>query len=104
MRLVCDIIAQLHAESRVEESTVGDSGGCVPDLDDMEVTLGGECDTRDGVVLALEELVGQAVDHAVHEDGVGLGGIDLLAPGTALVVLRGVPERTVSITHEEEHA
>ena len=104
MRLVGDIIAQLHAESRVEESTVGDSGSCVPDLYDVEVTLGGECDTRDGVVLALEELVCQAVDHTVDEDSMSLGGIHLLAPGTALVVLRGVPERTVSITHEEEHA
>ena len=104
MRLVGDIIAQLHAKAGVEESTVGDSGRRVPDLDDVEVTLGGECDTRNGVVLALEEPVCQAMDHTVDEDSVRLGGIHLLAPGAALVVLGGIPERTVSITHKEEHA
>lgn len=104
MRLVGDVIAQFHLQRWVEESTVGDSGRRIPDLDDVEVPLGRERDTRDGVVLALEELVCQAVDHTVDEDGVRLGGIYLLAPGTALVVLGGIPERTVSVAHKEEHA
>lgn len=104
MSLVSDIIPKLHPEARTEEPAVRNGRGRVPDLDDVEVTLGGQGDASDRVVLALEELIGQAMDHAVHEDGVCLGGIHLLAPGTALVVLRRVPEGTVAITHKEEHA
>ncbi len=103
MRLVSDIIPQLHAEARAEEPAVRNGSGRVPDLNDVEVTLGRQGDASDGLVLALEELVSQAVDHAVHEDGVCLGGIHLLAPGTALVILRCVPQGTVTITHKEEH-
>jgi len=55
-------------------------------------------------LLALEELVRKAVDHAVHEDVVGLGGVNLLRPRASLVVLGCVPEGAVPVAHKEEHA
>lgn len=103
MCLIGDIIPQFHAEARAEEPAVRNGSGRVPDLDDVEVTLRGQGDTRDRIVLILQELVSQTVDHAVDEYGVRLGGIHLLAPGTALVILRRVPQRTVAIAHKEEH-
>ena len=104
MSLVGDIVSQLHPEARAEEPAIRNGCRRVPDLDDVEVTLGGESDAGDGLVVVLEEPVGEAVDHAVHEDGMRLRCIDLLRPGAALVILGGVPQGTVAVTHKEEHA
>ena len=40
MRLVRNVIAQLHSEARTEEPAIRNGSGRVPDLDDVEVTLG----------------------------------------------------------------
>ncbi len=104
MRLVGDVIAQLHLEAGTKELAVGDGGGRVPDLDDVEVPLGRDGHTRNHLVVCLQELVRHAVDHAVYKDRVGVGGVHLLGLGTALVVLGSIPQRSDALAHEEEHA
>ena len=104
MRLVSDIVPQLHSETRTKETAIGHRCCGVPDLDNVDVPLRREGDSGHDFVVTLEELVGQAVDHAVDEDSVGLRGVDLLAPGAALVILGRIPERADSVPHQEEHA
>ena len=104
MSLIRDVIPNLHLEGGREELAIADGCESVPDLDDVEVTLRREGNTHDHVVVCLEHGVGEAVDHTVDEDCVGLVCVDLLGPCAALVVLGGVPERTISFTHEEEHS
>ena len=104
MRLVGDVVSQLHLERRVEQPAIRDGRRVVPNLDNVEVTFGRESHSDDRVVILLQHLVRKAVNHAVHEDLVRLRGIHFLGPGATLVILGRVPQRTESITHQEEHS
>jgi hypothetical protein len=102
--LVRDIITQPHLQGGAEQLAVRHRRGGVPDLDDVEVTLGGHGDPRDGLIVCLEEGLGHGVNHAVDEHGMRVVGVHLLGPCAALVVLGRVPQGTDTLAHQEEHA
>jgi hypothetical protein len=104
MSLVSDVVPNLHLEGRREELAIAYGSGCIPDLDDVKLTLRREGDAYDDVVVGLEHCVGEAVDHAVDKHCVGLVSVDLLGPCATLVVFGGVPQRTKPLAHQEEHA
>ncbi len=102
--LVRDIIAQSHLQGRIEEPAVGDRGGCVPNLDDVEVALGRDSDPRNAIIVALEEGFGHRVNHTIDQDSVSVVSVYLLGPCTTLIIFGSVPKRTESLLHQEEHA
>ena len=55
MRLVRDIVAQLHLEAWTEESAIGDGRGEVPNLYDVKLTLRRNRHACDALVVVLEE-------------------------------------------------
>ena len=104
VRLICDIIAEFHLQRRTEELPIGDGGVCIPDLDNVEVSLGRQCHTGDGVIVALQQTSGQTMNHTIRKDCVGLRGIHLLRPRPTLIILRRIPQGAIPLLHKEEHS
>ncbi len=104
VRLVRNVVAHLHLEGWGEETTIADCRCRVPDLDNVEISLGTECHPGNALIVALEKGVCHAMHHAIHKDRVRIARIDLLGPCTSLGVLGTIPERRNSVSHEEEHA
>ena len=104
VRLVRNVVAYLHLERWREETTIADCRCCVPDLDNVEVSLGTECHAGNALIVALEKGVCHAVHHAIYKDRMRIARIDLLGPCTSPRVLWTIPERWNSVSHEEEHA
>ena len=103
MGLVRNVITQLHLQARVEEPTIRDRRGRVPDLDNVEGALRRQGHTRHHVILSREKLPRDTVHHTIQEHAVCVLRVDLLAPGATPVILGGVPEGSNSLFHEEEH-
>lgn len=76
----------------------------IPDLDDVEGTLGRQRDPLECVLALLKHAIANTLDHGVNEDRVGLRSFNLFGPGTACLVFGNVPQRTYSLFHEEEHS
>ena len=72
MSLIHDIVTQLHLQCRAKQLAIGYRSRRVPDLDDVEVTLGGQGNADNRVIVALQHTVRQAVHHTIHKHGVGL--------------------------------
>ena len=104
MCFIHNIIAQLHSQCWGEQLSVAYCCGCIPDLNDVKLTLWRQCHTYNGIILVLEHSVGKAMDHTIDEDLMGLRRVNLLGPRAALVVLGCIPQRTIPIAHQKEHA
>ena len=103
MCFIYNIISNLHFQCWREQFSVAYCCGCIPDLDNMEVTFGRESHTNNCVIFVLEHPVGEAMNHTIDKHLVGLGCIYLLGPRTSFIILGSVPERTISFAHQKEH-
>ena len=104
VRLVGNVVAQLHLECGTEQLAVRHGCCRVPHLDNMKLSFGRERDPHDCLIVLGQQFACNAVNHTIQEDGIGLGGIDLLGPCAALVILGRIPQGTNALFHKEEHA
>ena len=104
MCFVRDVVTEFHLQCRREQLAVTNSAEVVPDFDDVEVSFGRHSDSDDGFVVLFQERVGHAVNHAVNQHGMCVVGVDFLGPCAAFIIFGCVPEWTISIAHQEEHA
>jgi len=104
MCFVGDIVTEFHLQGGREQLAVTDGAEIVPDFDDVEVSFGRHSDSDDGFVVLFQECVGHAVNHAVNQHSMSVVGVDFLGPCAAFIIFGCVPEWTITIAHQEEHA
>lgn len=104
MRRLRDVVRNPQPRRGRQLALVVVSGIRVPDLDDMEGSLGRERDSHQALFALLKQSIAHTLDHGVDEDRVGLRRINLLGPRSAPLILRHVPHRTRAVFHEEEHS
>ena len=104
MCLVRDVVTQFHLQGWREQLAITHSTEVVPDFDDVEVSFGRHSDSNDGFIVLFQECVGHSVNHAVDQYGMRVMSVYFLGPCAAFIVFRCVPEWTISIAHQEEHA
>lgn len=80
-----------------------ESGIRVPDLDNVEGSLGRQRDALQGLLPLLKHTITNTLDHGIDEDCVGLCRINLLRPCSAPLILGNIPQGTDALLHEEEH-
>ena len=68
VRLVGNVIAELHLETRTKQPSIGHTCSRVPDLDNMKRALWRHRDTRNRFILFRQELPCDAMHHAIEED------------------------------------
>ncbi len=69
----------------------------------MKLTLRRQGHTNNRIVVLLEQLLCHTMNHAINEDFIGFACVDLLGPRATLIILRRIPEGSVSCAHKEEH-
>ncbi len=104
MCLVRYIAANLHFETLTKEAAIIDGSRVVPDFDDVKLSFGRHRDAHDAIIVLFEQFVCKTVDNTIFQHLVGVRGIHLLGPSTALIVFGNIPEGAISLAHKEEHS